>query len=450
MQRFQIVAQYLAGQVYQIVAVGVAVAELVARGIHRFPGGHHLVGIVEYFGIAPGRYVFDGIGGSRTDVRLYGAAGLVVTFVYGSGQYLPGPVAGRVDLSIPIVCILLQPVGHVQAVVAPSHVVDHIVYDRNGSYTFGGCTYAAQVFPQRVVFGEYGARSITAHLAVQPGLAAEVGQGAPDPVVVHVPFGFIEHRTGYASPLRPFAGHQVENDGIALFQPLHEAGHGVVLPALQNPHGLGRDASHGLQYLCGSRFHVDAFGLPAFVKRVAGKVEGIAEESLLLVVVDVGYRVEQRVVGVEEGGPLIGAPLALLENVGLGKFLFQTVGYHAVEALEYGLHAQLAHAAQHLLLQVGLSVDKGLRNRSAEPLEVAHQPPGFVPGTGKKGEDFVVGISQTLEGILPDGILAVDGHERQVDALKSHAIYLLFPLFPAPKSHGIAVCAIIEVVSEGL
>ena len=91
-----------------------------------------------------------------------------------------------------------------------------------------------------------------------------------------------------------------------------------------------------------------------------------------------------------------------------------------------------------------------LGNGATEAFEITHEPPRFIAGSGKEFRYFFFVISQSFERVLPNGVLAVDSHEREVDTLQGHAVYFFFPFFPPPKSHRVAICAIIQIIPQGL
>ena len=63
--------------------------------------------------------------------------------------------------------------------------------------------------------------------------------------------------------------------------------------------------------------------------------------------------------------------------------------------------------------------------------------------TSEVAADFLVGEAKLTPYLIPYGFLSGDG-QRQVDAVQSHPVDEMLPLFPIPPGHGVAKSAVVQ------
>ena len=272
----------------------------------------------------------------------------------------------------------------------------------------------------------------------------EVLEQAEEPLVLAVALrtvpdaGSAEHGTALRE--------EVENEQVARLQGVGHLGTRVLRPSLHHPHGPWVGTLHGGHELAAGGGIVHRGIVGALVEGVHGIVVGASEEARQLLIVDVGYLVEPLVGGREVGRPLKTVPQAGIADV-QREPLLGVVGHHAAIARQHGVHAQLPHAAEDLLLQLLLAGIPRLRQGTAPPLQVVHGPPGQEGGAGNEAAYLIVAIAQAQQHVAPDALLAHHG-QRHVHAVEHHPVNFLLPARPVPEGHGIREGAVVEVVAQ--
>ena len=175
-------------------------------------------------------------------------------------------------------------------------------------------------------------------------------------------------------------------------------------------------------------------------------VVSLAEEAGQFLIVDIGNLTKPLVRGQQVGRPLESVPQSSLSHIQSQPFL-GIMGHHAAIAWQHGMHAQLLHTVQDLLLQFLLTVIPRPRQRTAPPFQVVHLPPGQEGRTGNKPSYLLLTVAQPEQHPPPHTFLAHDG-QRQVHPVQGHPVNLLFPALPVPESHRIRERAVIEVIAQ--
>ena len=124
------------------------------------------------------------------------------------------------------------------------------------------------------------------------------------------------------------------------------------------------------------------------------------------------------------------------------------MGHHAAVARQDGMHIELFHAGENLLLQFLLTGIPRQWQRTAPPFEIVHLPPGEEGRTGNKPAHLILGIAQFEEHIAPDALFADDG-QWEIHPVEGHPVDLALPALPVPERHGIRERAVVEVVAQG-
>ena len=123
------------------------------------------------------------------------------------------------------------------------------------------------------------------------------------------------------------------------------------------------------------------------------------------------------------------------------------MGYHAAITGEDRLDAVFFHPLQDFLLQGFLLSIPTVGIGTAPTFQVVHGPPGQESRTGDETVHFIAAIAQLQQHVTPHTFHA-DSSERQVDAVQSHPVDLLFPTLPVPERHGIGISTIIEIITQ--
>ena len=124
------------------------------------------------------------------------------------------------------------------------------------------------------------------------------------------------------------------------------------------------------------------------------------------------------------------------------------MGHHTAIAWQYGVHVELFHTSQNLLLKLLLTGIPRERQRSTPPFEVVHLPPGEESRTSDKIAHLFLRIAQLEQHVTPDALLTDDG-QREVHTMKCHPVDFLLPALPAPERHRVAEGTVIEVIAQG-
>ena len=234
-------------------------------------------------------------------------------------------------------------------------------------------------------------------------------------------------------------------------------------PALCHPHGIGVTGRNRAIY----RFAVlgQQPVLPGFVTlgdRQSHLIETIRQivgvlAELLFPLLDkhLSYLAEIRRIGRQYIGIVFfikSTPLQMLE-ANLGVFLGKSHRDKPGKRGSHGLHAQLAHAFQYLVLQFYLGLLPPLRQRSVPAVEVAHAMPGQMGRPGEKGS-YLLFLQPHLQPHALGYRLAGHGSQRHVHAPQRHPVNLLFPAIPIPIGCGVSkrthVQEITELIGGGL
>ena len=142
------------------------------------------------------------------------------------------------------------------------------------------------------------------------------------------------------------------------------------------------------------------------------------------------------------------APAVHLRGPDARLCLFQVGRNMSGKGWENWCHVQFALALQDLLLQLGLSIDPTLWQRSLPAVDVYHSLPGQMGRTGIVGADLLVGHTVLTPYLLPYGLLTRDG-KRHVHAVQRHPVDETLPLRPFPPRHRIAEGAVVEEEADG-
>ena len=221
---------------------------------------------------------------------------------------------------------------------------------------------------------------------------------------------------------------------------------GILLPALDHPHGLGIGPFHGGHHGRPRPPQVDALRAAPFVEGVHRVVAGLAVEFFELLVVEVGDPPEGLVVGRKIGRAVESAPLA---RIGYRRIhlLRDIARHHPRIPREYGFDPQLAQTGRDAPVQVGPLGIPRLGIGTAPPFEVVHVPPGQECGSGDEPAGLLRGIAQALQQVVPDGLHTRDV-EHEVDAVQRHPVDLPLPARPVPKRHRIGIGAIVQIIAQ--
>ena len=331
--------------------------------------------------------------------------------------------------------IAVEPLGR-RSHRGPRQFKERVVKHGVGLDALGRCAHAFEVL-------RIEAQGIV--VTLRHRLQTSVQAYASAEVVEHAVHHFV---TAVAVPVFP-AGHglgeEVEHHELAFLNRVETFRARVLVPALNDPLGIGI-------YLIHSRLYGGVGGRQVYAARVAALVEGVhavinrcAHHLLKLLIVERGHFGEMAVGGEQEAGALELAPAT---GVGDGPAFLggDVVGHHAAIAWQHGRHAEFAHTGEDILGKRFLPRVPPVFVRSAPAFEVVHQPPGLEARTGYESIDFRKGVAELFEHVFPHYVRANEG-ERHVDAVERHPVDFLLPAFPRPKGHGIRECAVVEVIA---
>ena len=169
----------------------------------------------------------------------------------------------------------------------------------------------------------------------------------------------------------------------------------------------------------------------------------IEKRLLQLVEARVGRRQEVRTICRPETTPLpdLGYP-----RLGVQPLVVE--GHAAVEGRQHGPHAKLPLTLQYAPLQVGLSVNPRLRQRTLPTVDVEHTVPRKMGRPREEARQMAVGQPFASPNALPHSLGARDG-QRHRHAVQCHPINQPLPVGPPPPRHGVAERTIVEEETLG-